>query len=185
MLTRQQIDRVIGSRKVVDGVAEYCWLQSRLGRPGPVTRDLEFQARFSRFYGLNRPAASLRRLVFRELVSATRRRSVSYPGVLTRLHRLHGSVEASFASKILASVDPSQPVIDKWVLRNTGLKLPHFGSRDRVTKTVRVHRELKRRCGRFLRTGVGRYLVRRFRRLHKAYNVTEMKMLDFILWQTR
>lgn len=37
----------------------------------------------------------------------------------------------------------------------------------------------------FLTTDTGRYLVTRFRDEYPDANVTEVKMLDLVLWQTR
>jgi hypothetical protein len=45
------------------------------------------------------------------------------PGTLRHLGK-YGKLEASFASKLLATIDPNLPVWDKHVLRNTGLKAP-------------------------------------------------------------
>jgi hypothetical protein len=76
-------------------------------------------------------------------------------------------------------------VIDKWVLRNTGLSLPKLGSNKRLYKTLRIYKNLDRCYRHFLNTATGKYLVRRFIKRYGAHNLTEMKMLDFILWQAR
>jgi len=77
------------------------------------------------------------------------------------------------------------PVIDSVVLRNLGLRLPASGSKDRLARICEVHSTLRSSLEVFVRTEHGQYLVRRFRETYAAADITEIKMLDFVLWQTR
>jgi hypothetical protein len=104
---------------------------------------------------------------------------------LVRLFRATGRYEASFASKLIATLDPHQPVIDSVVTTNLKLPLPPANHPQRKRQIERVHLELTKRYCRFLATANGRYLVRTFTRTHNAKDLTPIKMLDFILWQTR
>jgi hypothetical protein len=95
------------------------------------------------------------------------------------------ALEASFTSKLVATVNPSKPVIDSVVLRNVGLKLPRYGHSERLAATVDVHTQLGQLYRRFLRGSDGAYLVKRFKATYPAVKLTKAKMLDFVLWQTR
>jgi hypothetical protein len=179
-----RIDRAIRSREVADGLRVYRWLQARV-RLRRFSKDPVFRSVFSDFYGLNMRPVAVRHAVLAELLRAPHRGRVSYGHMLCKLHKACGSVEASFASKIVASLDPGRPVIDRWVLHNTGVTLPRWGSPHRLRETARAYERLRRLCDQFLRTAAGKYLVRRFTARHRASGITEMKMLDFVLWQTR
>jgi hypothetical protein len=50
---------------------------------------------------------------------------------------------------------------------------------------VELHGRLLASFNEFLTTEAGRYLVGRFRAAYPEAQVTEMKMLDLVLWQTR
>jgi hypothetical protein len=110
---------------------------------------------------------------------------VPFAEVLDSLHRTTGRFEASFASKLLATIDPNMPVIDSVVLRNLNLRLPASGSRQRIARIQEIHSRLVTCFKEFLTTEMGRYLVERFRDEYPAANITEIKMLDLVLWQTR
>jgi hypothetical protein len=77
------------------------------------------------------------------------------------------------------------PVIDSIVLRNLDLRLPAYGARDRSARMEEVHDTLRSAFKDFLTTKTGPYLVKCFRHKYPDADVTEIKMLDLVLWQTR
>jgi hypothetical protein len=101
------------------------------------------------------------------------------------LHRSTGRYEASFASKLVATVDPDLPVIDSIVLRNPQLRLSTHTAPQRISRIVELHAGLVTWFTAFLETETGRYLVERFRAEYPDAHITETKMVDLILWQTR
>ena len=105
--------------------------------------------------------------------------------MLDTLHRTTGRYEASFASKLLATIDPNMPVIDSIVLRNLNLRLPASSSKQRIARIQELHSTLVACFKEFLTTETGRHLVERFRHEYPSANITEIKMLDLVLWQTR
>jgi hypothetical protein len=77
------------------------------------------------------------------------------------------------------------PVIDSIVLRNLKLRLPATSARDRFARICNLHSILIACFNDFLVTENGRYLVDRFRKVYPLAHVTQIKMLDLVLWQTR
>lgn len=122
---------------------------------------------------------------FYDLLEAKKGQTVPFAEVLDTLHRTTGRYEASFASKLLATIDPRMPVIDSIVLRNLNLRLPAASSKQRIERIQEVHSRLVTCFEEFLSTEMGRHLVERFRDAYPAANITEIKMLDLVLWQTR
>ena len=95
--------------------------------------------------------------------------------ILGELRRATGRWEASFASKLLATVDPGMPVIDSVVLRTLGLRLPPLlGAEDRAAGIEAVHRALAAEFAAFLPTKEGRYLVASFRQMYPHADISEM-----------
>lgn len=58
------------------------------------------------------------------LMPRPKREALPFHDVLRALHHATGRWEASFASKLVATFDPSKPMIDAVVLTNVGLRLP-------------------------------------------------------------
>ena len=114
-----------------------------------------------------------------------RRDKLQFDAVLDTLHATTGRYEASFASKLVATLDTSKPVIDSTVLRNLGERLPYHGAKDRVARIKAIYADLCFVMTAFLPTETGRYLTAEFQRSHPKADITEIKMLDLVLWQTR
>ena len=178
-LSRRAIDKALP--RVVKGLTQYLWLQSELHKTD-VSGDREFQRRFNHFYRVRRGAAWQR--AFFPLLERSKTRRNSFAAILRTLHQATGRWEASFASKLHATVNARSAVIDYIVLKNTGLKLPSIDG-DRSKAIGKLRSELHRGLTDFLRRPNGKYLVRRFRALYPQARISDIKKLDFVLWQSR
>src|SRR5262245_59963745 len=149
-----------------------------------VAHDRGYQTAFNAFYPVRRGAAW--RSAFFALLQQEKSRRQPFAKVLGALHAATGRVEASFASKLAATVDPDKPVIDSFVLKNVGLRLPPPGAVEvRLVRVEQLHERLGSMYAEFLDTETGRYLVERFGEAYPEQAVTRVKMLDLGLWQTR
>src|ERR1700675_1786990 len=160
MLTRQETHPAIP--KVAAGLAKYQHLR-RLIRTRPrFAHERAFQKAFNGFYRVRRNAEWQR--VFYATLSHCHHHPLTFAQVLRRIRRTTGRTEASFASKLVATLDASQPVIDSVVLAKLGLSLPAAHDARRQEQIVQIHALLRRRYVKFLKTASGRYLVSWFRR---------------------
>lgn len=167
--------------KVSTGLQKYLWLQSQVFGATRYHADPLFRRRFNGFYRVRRGIA-WQNAFYGVMAGAT---GQSFRDVLEAVRIATGRFEVSFASKLVASLDPTFPVVDAFVLKNVGLKLPTPGCVDRVCRACEVYDALRSRCAEFLAGSEGRTLIDEFRRFYPEANVTEMKMLDLVLWQTR
>jgi hypothetical protein len=179
-LDRPLINRAL--RSVESGLEKYRWIQAAVVERD-VAVDAEFQRRFNGFYRIRRNRQWQQ--VFFGLLEQCKTVPLSFEAVLETLHARTGRVEASFASKLTATIDPGQPVIDRVVLQNVGLRLPHWGAVNRMGRVVQVHDQLQSLYSGFLMTVVGRYLVDQFNARYPGNGITDVKKLDLVLWQTR
>jgi hypothetical protein len=168
--------------KVAAGLHKYWWLQAELAQRD-VSHDGEYQRRFNGFYRVRRHAQWRR--AFFEVLESSKSAPVSITVVLTRLHETTSRIEASFASKLVATIDPSQPVIDSVVLGNLGLRLPNGEPAERIRRIAKLYDRLAHCFSQFLATAEGRQLIARFSAAYPAFPISETKMLDLVLWQTR
>lgn len=168
---------------VAAGLRKYCWLQTALATTD-VAQDREFQTRFNAFYRVRRNAAW--RAAFFGLLQQNKAERQSFADVVHALYAATGRAEASFASKLVASVDPDMPVIDAFVLKNLGLRLPRPGPIEmRLARIVELHDLIRRIFSDCLDSDMGRHLVARFEESYPDCQVTRVKMLDLILWKAR
>jgi hypothetical protein len=162
---------------------KYCWLQATLATTN-VAHDREFRTRFNGFYRVRRNPAW--QSVFYRLLQENKSKRDSFAEVLSALHAATGRVEASFTSKLVASVDPDMPVIDTFVLKNLGLRLPRPGPIEmRLARIAELYDLLRRTFSDYLGSDMGRHLVARFQESYPDRHVSRVKMLDLVLWKAR
>jgi hypothetical protein len=98
-------------------------------------------------------------------------------------------VEASFTSKLVATIDTSKPVWDKYLLKNVGLKAPgyHIAKDRRLNRCLTVYESLEKRMKHLLQSETGKMIVETFDEIYPQYaeRVSNIKKLDFALWKIR
>ena len=167
--------------KVAKGLNAYLWLQCRFRQPKvDVSKDAEFQRHYNGFYKV-RLKKEWQKPYYR-LMQAAKAQGSSFADVLCRLKQVTGRIEASFASKLVATSDPSMPVIDKFVLKNLQMHLPRNRSIDREEKTITFYKQLFTICFDMLTTlPRGLAICQAFHRFYREAKITKTKMLDLIL----
>jgi hypothetical protein len=136
-LTTDEIQAALGRLK--DGLDRYLWLQRNLGLCN-VSTDGHFQTRFNGFYRVRRGLPW--RSDYFALMESAKVTGIGFQDALKEINRRTGRIEASFASKLVATLDPSKPVVDRFVLQNFELRLPRWGLPDRESRTVNLYNDL-------------------------------------------
>ncbi len=184
-LTRAQI--VASLPKVAKGLGKYLCLQTALRGGADIVNDTTLQKAFNGFYRVRRNEM-WRRIYFQLMVSemrAEKKKRMSFSEVLDYLLDQTKRVEASFASKLIATLDPLQPVIDSVVLDNVGGRLPYPYKTNRLQEIASLHKSLLACFREYLATADGKFLVSSFKQSYPKSRITDIKMLDLVLWQTR
>lgn len=179
-LTTRQIESALP--RVSVGLDKYVWLQSEL-RLRDVSKDDAYQKKFGGFYRVRRNSEW--RTQFYQILERGKSTPTSFGDALTAIQGATGRVEASFASKLAATLDPTQPVIDSIVLGNLRLKLPAASSSGRIVAIRELHERLVDVYASYLASESGRDMVKRFRHAYPSARISEVKMLDLVLWQSR
>ena len=153
--------------------------------------DDEFKGSFAHFYRLNQGIknSNNKNSFFNLLEECINKKQDDYATVLNRLSDLTGRNEMSFASKIVATVNPNKPIIDKIVLRHFKTNRPSYGDlKHRISVSINIYNEIEEEYHEFLKSKKGEELINDFNKNIKQehnFNITNIKKIDFILWQTR
>ena len=176
VVTQDKIESALGKlRKPIDA---YSKLQRSLHFVN-VAEDKEFQRRFTKYYGVRFLKPVPRQGLF-DLLEESKKLPADFGSALEKLRAITGRMEESFASKLAATIDPNLPVIDRWVRDNLGLR------RASTTEDAKKnHQKIREQYAEFLSTENGKYLIRRSAETYPEAHITHVKILDFILWQTR
>ena len=178
----QQIELAI--RNAQRGIAQYLEIMRILPAVN-VAENRDFQRKFNHFYRVRqRPAAW-----YATYYSALERWKNNKPGFAEVLDYLHGALgryEPSFSSKLVATLDPEQPVWDRFVLEHTGVQSPPYTARNKLAQAKAAYVGIQAWYREFLASATGRLVVELFdAQVPEHGRVTDLKKVDFVLWQMR
>jgi RHS repeat-associated protein len=125
------------------------------------------------------------RSVYFGLLESAKAKGIDFPGALKEINCRTGRIEASFASKLVATLDPSKPVIDRFVLEHFELRLPRWGLSDREARTIDLYYDLCYKYRAFIQSPTGMMIRELFDSRHPCSEVSELKKIDLVLWQIR
>lgn len=144
----------------------------------------EFQRAFNGYYRIQRNEEW--RQHYYDLFVKAKAERFSFEQIISELYRLTGNVEASFSSKMLATIDASKPIWDQYVLQNLGLELTGKSQEEKLQNTVVLYNRIVRWYVDYLTTDEARENIREFDRLLPEYAwVSETKKIDCLLWSKR
>lgn len=184
-LTKTKIDTAL--RLLQKGVSQYLLLQNDVAlNPSTFYGGATFQKRYNGFYGVMKRQPAWYSAYYSLMGQAAASGNFTFADVLAALHARTSRLEASFASKLYATLNPSAPVIDKWVLVNTRRSLPHAAAKNRAALICDLHLKLAADFAAYLPSADGVYLVNEFDRMYpSAAHITDVKKLDLVLWKAR
>lgn len=176
------------------GIEQYSALQRGLLNTADVTTAPDFQSKFLSFYRVRRDAVWQRS--FFGLMQQLRTAQPSFRKTLTALASQVQRCEASFASKLTATLNPELPVLDSLVLRVMRTHLVDRGSGEgkwsllrtgtlesRLERAIIVYNCLTATVG-AIRGAAGFVgLIEQFDKSYAQDSLTETKKLDLMLWR--
>jgi hypothetical protein len=172
-------------RKALPGIGRYIAIMDTLYSVD-VSSDVQFQKMYNAFYRVRQKQATWYAAYY-QLMQESKGKSPTFHFVLAELSsRLGGAYEPSFSSKLVATLNPWRPVWDKHVLKNTGHTPPSYSSPTKQADAIQAYASINAWYVDFMRTDKAKRWVRLFNENVDLYfKITDIKKVDFILWQTR
>ena len=124
----------------------------------------EFRKAFNGFYRVRQKSAAWYDKYY-GLMEEQRSANRSFRELLFCLEKISGTIDVSFASKMLAAIDPMLPIWDKYVLQNLGL----------LKRWEKMASKDGKACIAALDSAMSHYKEK----------LTEVKKIDFLLWSMR
>lgn len=151
-----------------------------------VAADPDFQRLFSGFYRVRRNK-KWRTAYFALFEQMKKADKLSFSAVATALFKETGRVEASFSSKMLATIDPGFPIWDKYVLLNLGLKVPPRTGAEKLAAVIGLYDRMADWYADFLKTEDARRLLTLFDEKYPDLKrkLSAVKKIDFFIWSIR
>jgi hypothetical protein len=178
----QDVLQAIGSSK--PGIQKYLALMDKLDDVD-VAEDPAFQRAYNGFYRVQRRQPDWYAAYY-GFMQQSKAAIPSFPQALDHLYQATGRYEPSFASKLVATLDPHKPVWDKYVLQNIGCPAPAYYSRTKVQDAKACYEWMDTWYQSFLISEKGAEWIGLFdEQVPDHRRMTDLKKVDFILWQMR
>lgn len=165
------------------GLDKYAWIMRHV-RVVKVSTDLDFQRTFNGFYRVRRNADW--REIYYEFFETAKKQMVTFEQILRLLFEKTGQIEASFSSKMLATLCPDRPIWDSLVLQNLGIKLTGKTQQEKLDNAVALYADIEKWYRDFLDTENAKECLSVFERTLPEYTwLSDVKQIDFFLWSIR
>ena len=148
-----------------------------------VSGDDSFQRKFTYFYRLRRNG-TWRQVYYRLFEDYKENGSATFESILRSIYERTGRIEASFASKMLATLKPEMPIWDSIVLSKLDLKPCMSQDKEkRLQKTVEIYNSIVAWYDDFNRSPDAQRFVQEFDRAFPEFiSFSKMKKIDFLIW---
>jgi hypothetical protein len=167
-----------------EGLAKYLFLMDRL-HIVDVSRDDCFQRVYNNFYRVRQRPKEFYKAYYTFLQKNKDNKSLAFGETLRHFYKKTERIEASFSSKLLATVNPEMPIWDSYVLGNIGLKRPPYVRKGQLEKSVGLYNELIDWYRDYLKSPNGKDMLALFDKTYPKTGISKTKKVDFVLWQMR
>ena len=157
----------------------------------PFVATPEFRKTFNGYYKLRQRSAKWYDKYY-SLFESQFCADCSFEDLLREMHTVNGSLEVSFISKLIATVNPQMPIWDQYVVRNIGLESEWLCSsrlpkEKRIQKAVEIYNKIVKWYSDFLNDETGKACIKLFDQLLPQYKdkLSDTKKIDCILWSKR
>jgi len=167
------------------GLKKYLLIM-QLVRKVNVKESAEFQKLFNGFFRIMKKPKSFYAALY-EYLELNKNKKVSFEKTLDYFYQKFEKIEASFSSKIIATINPDFPVWDSEVLKSLNLKAPSYNipKEKRIRIIISIYENIQKWYSDFLKTEEAKNMIRIFDEKMGKTNLTKTKKIDLILWQTR
>lgn len=153
-------------------------------RKTDVSTDPDFQRTFNAFYRVRRNAEW--RKAYYYLFETVKDSKPSFESIIRTIYEATGNIEASFSSKMLATINPDKPIWDRYVMQNLCLNIKGKTKEDQLKCAVGLYDQMTSWYNDFLQTENGRECIAQFERTLPGYVwMSDVKKMDFFLWSMR
>ena len=172
------------TEKIRSGIAKYQYLRQQLFVTD-VSTNLDFQRTFNGFFRMGRRTQAYYNDYYSYL-QQHKKVGISFADALTYLYQKHGRLEMSFVSKMVALVDPTFPIWDSVVTKgHFRIVAPSANAKNRLQKGIEKYEQYRYCYNTYMQSDEARNKIAEFNALFPNTDITDIKKVDFMLWQER
>lgn len=169
-----------------NGVQKYIEIMEEIKKSdGHISQNKDFQNKYKNFYKMHLSRSLTEDFYneyFKYLEKNYKNKQIEFKDVLEYISNKSNRIEASFSSKLLATINPDRVVWDKNV--RSQLEIPNAKS---FNDAIKLYDELETKLKNiYLNTDLGKEYIRifneTFENILPIEEITPIKKIDFVLW---
>ena len=149
-----------------------------------ISKDNEFQKVFNAFYRVRRDE-KWRKVFYTYFESIKDKKNITFEEIVSYMYKKTGNIEASFCSKLLSTINPNMPTWDQYVLANLDLYVKGKTKVEKLKDTIAVYNKIIEIENNKLKQKDIQQAIKDFKEYFPEYNLSDIKILDYILWNSR
>ena len=149
-----------------------------------ISKDNEFQKVFNAFYRVRRDE-KWRKVFYTYFESIKDKKNITFEEIVSYMYKKTGNIEASFCSKLLSTINPNMPIWDQYVLANLYLYVKGKTKVEKLKDTIAVYNKIIEIENNKLKQKDIQQAIKDFKEYFPEYNLSDIKILDYILWNSR
>lgn len=178
----EDVEKALNKNEMQVGVAKYTFIMDIFYKVNCYD-DLTFKVVFTDFYKLKIGTDRDFLDKYFRYLEYSKYKKIRFEDVLTYLYTYSNKMHGSFASKIVATIDPNLPIIDKFIRKN--LELTHYFGVKNGNQIINQYYELIDKYKLFLKTQQCKEWIKLFDLKFPNNKINDVKKIDFIIWQIR
>ncbi len=149
-----------------------------------VSEDKEYQTTFNAFFRVRRNK-NWRKIFYTYFEENKNNKNITFDEILDYMFKKTKNIEASFCSKMLAIINPNMPIWDQYVIKNLKLKVEGKTKKEKLESTKKVYKQIIEIEKEKLQDKDVKESVNEFKNFFSEYNLSDIKALDYLLWNSR
>ena len=162
-----------------------------------IDTDVDFQKNFTNYYRVRRDADWLREF-YNFFESSKNNKNITFEEILRYLSNMEHkvkqtaknptgkakTVEASFASKMLATINPNHPIWDSQVLHSLNIEVDGALCReDKIEECIKIYQKIEKEITTIIASVDGQQCIALFDKVFPSCKgFSDYKKIDFYLW---
>jgi hypothetical protein len=148
-----------------------------------ISKSEDFQRLFNGYYRVRRNAEW--REIYYTLFESMKTEQPTFHDIINVLYEKTKNIEASFSSKMLATLNPNQPIWDQYVLQRLGFRLTGKNKGEMLKHAVALYSEIVHWYDQFQNTTCAQECFLVFNQTLPDYTwISNVKKIDFFLWSS-
>ena len=180
MISKEKVIEILDKPEIYSSINKYLEIMFLYKNSENLANDYNFQKKYNHFYRMGRRTKDFYNTYYCYMEKIRDNKNITFNEIFNYIKSNTNRNEASFSSKLLHTINNDMPILDSIVLKNLNLYNEYKSRKSNKTeiydKLNSTYKEL---------SYTHKYIVDEFNRKFLDIKISDIKKIDFVLWQLR